>query len=76
MNAAATKETAKILIVSALEGAAKKCGVTVSQVLSAIAEDAESGVFSQPTRVFMQLRTAGEDFIKSGKAHDFLQLCA
>jgi hypothetical protein len=76
MNAAATKETANIIVTTALEGAAKKCGVTVSQVLCALVADAESGDFSQTTRAFMQLRTAAEDFFKSGEAHEFLKMAA
>lgn len=76
MNAAATKQTAQILVSTALESTAKKCGITVRQVLEAIKADAESGQFSQITRVFMQYRTAGEEFIKSGDAHDFLKLAA
>lgn len=76
MNAAATKQTAAILITTALESAAKKCGLTVRQVLEAIKADAESGEFSQVTRVFMQYRTAGEAFIKSGEAYETLKLAA
>jgi hypothetical protein len=76
MNAAATKEMAQILVVTSLESTAKKCGLTVRQVLDAIQADAESGEFSQITRTFMQYRTAGEEFIKSGKAQEFLQLAA
>lgn len=76
MNTAATKQTAQILISTALETAAKKCGVTVRQVLEAIKTDAESGEFSQTTRVFMQYRAAGEAFIKSGEAQEFLKLAA
>ena len=76
MNAAATKEMAQILVVTSLESTAKKCGLTVRQVLETIQSDAESGEFSQSTRTFMQYRAAGEDFIKSGKAQEFLQLAA
>lgn len=76
MTTATTKELAKILINTSLESAAKKCGVTVRQVLEAIKADAESGEFSQITRTFMQFRTTGEEFIKSGKAQEFLKMAA
>jgi len=72
----AAKELATILITTSLESAAKKCGVTVRQVLEAIKKDASSGEFSQITRTFMQFRTTGEEFIKSGKAQEFLNLAA
>ena len=72
----AAKELATILITTSLESASKKCGVTVRQVLEAIKTDAASGEFSQITRTFMQLRTTGEEFIKSGKAQEFLKLAA
>ena len=44
MNAAATKEIAQILVTTSLESAAKKCGLTVRQVLDAIKADAESEI--------------------------------
>ena len=72
----AAKELATILITTSLESAAKKCGVTVRQVLEAIKTDAASGEVSQITRTFMQFRTTGEEFIKSGKAQEFLKLAA
>ena len=76
MNAATAKEMAAIIVTTALESTAKKCGFTVRQVLEAIKADAENGEFSQVTRIFMQYRTTAEEFIKSGKAQEFLRLAA
>ena len=51
MNAAATKEMAQILVVTSLESTAKKCGLTVRQVLDAIKADAESSTVKASIRI-------------------------